>query len=320
VQREELINGVRDALAKAGFTVSRPLNLRNIAFDMAARRDDSLLLVKVLSNVDAFSKESADEMKTLCEALSASPLLVGERSSSGEVEQGIVYSRFNVPIVSLATLQDLLIEKVPPFIYAAPGGLYVKLDSELLRRLRDERGISLGTLAEMAGVSRRTIQMYEGGMGAMVDVALRLEEFLDSEIVMPLDPLTHKVEKTEQKPLDIAKYDDEFTREVFHALSGMGFSIRPTQRAPFDALTSRSEVIILTSLGKDEVRIKEKARMIGDISKITGRESVIIVERAKSRHALEGTPLVSREELRKLDGSKELRDLVASRSDTDAEE
>jgi putative transcriptional regulator len=319
VQREELMNGTREVLMKAGFTVSRPLNLRNIVFDMAGRRGEVLLLMKVLSNVDAFSKESADEMKTLCEALSASPLLVGERSSSGEVEEGIVYSRFSVPIVSLATLKGLLLEKEPPFIYAAPGGLYVKLDSELLRRLRDERGISLGTLAEMAGVSRRTIQMYEGGMGAAVEVALRIEEYLDSDIVVPLDPLTHKVDKVEQRPLDIAKCDDEFTREVFRALSGMGFSIRPTQRAPFDALTSRSEVIILTSIGKDETRLKEKARIVGDLSRITGRESVIIVERSKI-HALEGTPLVSREELRRLESSKELRDLVASRSDTDAED
>ena len=49
-----------------------------------------------------------------------------------------------------------------------------------MKRLREERSISLGTLAEIAGVSRRTIQMYENGMGAMIDVAIRLEEFSTS--------------------------------------------------------------------------------------------------------------------------------------------
>jgi len=128
MQRDDLVAGVREALTRSGFTVSKPLNMRSISFDIVARRDRSLLLVKVLTNVDAFSKENADDMKTLAEALSGSPLLVGERSGAGEIEEGIVYSRFNVPIISLRTLTELLWENVPPFIFAAPGGLYVKLD------------------------------------------------------------------------------------------------------------------------------------------------------------------------------------------------
>ena len=172
MQRDELINGVRGTLEKVGFTVSKPLNMRSISFDIVARRDKTLLLIKILSNVDAFSKDNSEEVKTLAEALGGSPLLVGERSGAGEIEQGIVYSRFNVPIISLSTLKDLLLEAVPPFIFAAPGGLYVKLDSDLLKRLREEKSISLGNLAEVAGVSRRTIQMYETGMGAMIDVAI----------------------------------------------------------------------------------------------------------------------------------------------------
>jgi putative transcriptional regulator len=108
VQREELICHARDALMKAGFTVSKPLNMRSISFDLVARRDRSLLLIKILSNVDAFSKENADELKTLAEALGASPLLIGERSSSGDIEEGIVYSRFSVPIICMSTLNDLL--------------------------------------------------------------------------------------------------------------------------------------------------------------------------------------------------------------------
>ena len=186
-----MIEAVRSVLAKSGFFVSRPLAMRGISFDVVARRDDTLLIIKILSNVDAFSKDNAEEMLTLGEALGASPLLVGERSGSGELDESIVYSRFGVPIISLTTLIDHLLEGVPPFIFAAPGGLYVKLDSNLMKRLREERSISLGTLAEIAGVSRRTIQMYENGMGAMIDVAIRLEEFLNQPIVVPVNPFQH---------------------------------------------------------------------------------------------------------------------------------
>jgi len=319
VHRDELIEAVRSVLARSGFYVSRPLSMRGISFDIVARLDSRLLIIKILSNVDAFSKENADEMSTLAEALGASPLLIGERSGAGEIEESIVYSRFGVPIISLKTLADHLLEGVPPFIFAAPGGLYVKLDSDLLRRVREERNISLGTLAEIAGVSRRTIQMYEGGMGAMIDVAIRLEEFLDTPIVTAVDPFAPPAPRGKERPAErTLKADvDLFGQEVFRSLQMLGFSIQPTVRCPFEALSKDDHIVILTGLGKDESRLLEKARVVRDISKITEKCSVIVIERSTSRTTLGGTALVSREELKRLSESTRLYDLVSERSEDD---
>lgn len=314
MQRNELLERVRFFLARTGFYVSRPLPRRSISFDIVARRDDTLMIVKVLSNVDAFSRDNAEEMKVLAEALEASPLLVGERSGSGNIEEGIVYSRFSVPIIAVETLADYLMEGVPPFIFAAPGGLYVKLDSPRLKSIREERNISLGTLAEVAGVSRRTIQMYESGMGAMIDAALRLEEYLDESLVLPIDPLAQTSEcsghEMELQELDI------FSKEIFEMLSSMGFSILPTVKCPFEALTSDNDLLFLTGLGKDERKLKDKARMVTDISRITEKRSVIFIERIRSRGSVEGTALIGRDELKKLVNTDKLLDLVEDRSDS----
>ncbi|MFP4169515.1 MAG: transcriptional regulator [Methanomassiliicoccales archaeon] len=313
MKREDLLKRVRFLLARTGFYVSRPLPRRSISFDMVARRDDSLLIVKVLSNVDAFSRDNADEMKVLAEALNASPLLVGERSGSGHVEEGIVYSRFGVAIISLETLSDFVMDGVPPFIFAAPGGLYVRLDDGRLRDLREERNISLGTLANIAGVSRRTIQMYESGMGAMIDVAVKIEDYLDESLVLPIDPFDYS---TESANYEIDYPDvDIFGQEVFSALQGMGFSIVPTVKCPFEALTTDQKILFLTGLGADETKLEDKAMIVGDISRITERMSVIFIERVKSRVNIEGTPLVGRDELRKLDETDKFYDLVEDRCD-----
>ena len=96
--RNELINTTRAILAKAGFDVSAALTMRGICFDVVARLDQKVLIIKVLSNIDALSKDNAEEMKALAEALSAVPIVIGERSSSGALEPGIVYSRFNISI------------------------------------------------------------------------------------------------------------------------------------------------------------------------------------------------------------------------------
>ncbi len=195
--RRQLVDEVRDLLAKTGFYLSERHDRRGLSFDVVARRDDLLLLLKILQNVDAFSRSNAEELRLIATTLSGSPIVIGERSGSGSLEEGVIYSRFGVPIVSKQTFVDLFEEGVPPFMFSAPGGLYVRLDAEVLRTAREERGISLGALAEVAGVSRRTIQMYMDGMSATVDIALRLEEFLGESLVVPVDPFAYTKETGE---------------------------------------------------------------------------------------------------------------------------
>lgn len=307
--RSDLINTTRAILAKAGFDVSSALNIRGICFDVVARMDERILIIKVLSNIDAFSKDNADEIKTLADALDATPLVIGERSSSGSLEPGIVYSRFNISIISNETLADLLLEDAPPFIFAAPGGLYVKIDSEMLRAVREERGISLGTLAETAGVSRRTIQMYESGMGAMIDAALRIEEYLGLPIVEPIDPFEFKSRERGSEERPSAPMDNFAASQ----LSSLGFTVRPVARSPFEAISNSGETTMLTGMGPDDAKLVQRAIVASDISRIMDRFSVLIVEYKHDRDNIDSTAVVSNEELKKIDAPEDLTDLVASR-------
>ena len=309
--RTELINTTRAILAKAGFDVSSALSMRGICFDVVARLDDRVLIIKVLSNVDAFSKENASEIKTLSEALGATPLVVGERSSSGDLEPGIVYSRFNISIVSNETLADLLLEDSPPFIFAAPGGLYVKLDGALLKQARENMGMSLGAMAEIAGVSRRTIQMYESGMGAMIDAALRIEEKLGLPIIEPIDPFEFKNEEREKEEKSENAPVDTF---AVNQLCNLGFSVRPVVRSPFEAVSTGNRSLMLTAYGSDDDRLAQRALVASDIARIMDRFSILIVERKHvDRDNIDSTAVVSNEELQKIDAPEELTDLVASR-------
>lgn len=308
--RNDLINTTRAILAKAGFDVSSALTIRGVCFDVVARLDQKVLIIKVLSNIDAFSKENAEEMKVLAEALSATPLVVGERSSSGALEPGIVYSRFNISIVSNETLADLLLEEAPPFIFAAPGGLYVKLDGDLLKSIREDRSISLGALAETAGVSRRTIQMYESGMGAMIDAALRIEEYLGLPVIEPIDPFEFKSEERSREERTGREPIDTF---AVNQLCNLGFSVTPVIKSPFEAVSHNSKALMLTGLGTDDAKLIQKAVVASDIARIMDRFSVLIVECKHDRDNIDSTAVVSNDELKKIDAPEDLTDLVASR-------
>jgi putative transcriptional regulator len=311
LNREQLINEIRDLLAKTGFYLSDKANTRGMSFDIIARRDQNLLLIKVLANVDAFTETNARELKLIARTLDGSPILVGQRSGGGRLEEGVIYSRFGVPILSKETFVDFFAEGVPPFVFAAPGGLYVHLDGDLLRRLRDTKNISLGTLAEVAGVSRRTVQMYLEGMSATIDIALRLEEFFGEPLVIPVDPFAY----TKDLEQALVSWDefDTFEKHVFQKLQNLGFDVVPTLRCPFEALTSDREEIYLTGVRTRNENVEEKVTMVSNISKVAERDSVIFVEKSRVRMSIRGTPIINKDELRKIKEREEIQDLIEER-------
>src|SRR3989441_11595295 len=176
---------------------------------------------------------------------------------AGPWEEGVISSGSGVPILSRHTFKDFFEEGVPPFIFSAPGGMYVKLDGEALRRAREEKEISLGALAEIAGVSRRAIQMYLEGMSATVDIAMRLEKFLGEPLVVPMDPFQYSARVADL--LGNLEEFERFERDVFQRLFRLGYDVLPTGKCPFEAVTKDREIVLLTGGTARQERADAKA-------------------------------------------------------------
>src|SRR5947208_14457541 len=93
MKRDRVLEETRRGLAKTGFFLSRPYGERGLCFDFVARRDDTLLIVKVLQNVAALNKEPAHELLEVFGILEASPLVVGERIGTGSPESSVCSTR-----------------------------------------------------------------------------------------------------------------------------------------------------------------------------------------------------------------------------------
>ena len=312
MNRDELLSEVRKLLSEAGFYVSEPLKLRGISFDLVARRDRDLMILKILQNIDSLTRGDAEQLKALAEALNGRTAVIGNRSSSGNLEEGIIYSRFCIPILSFPSLVEFLKEGVPPFIFAAPGGLYVKIDSDLLRQLRKERNISLGTLAEIAGVSRKAIQMYEEGMGAVIEVAVKIEEFLNAPIVLPLDPFACSADS--ETPLEAPEVLNLLNAEIFCILKNIGYDVQPIARCPFEAITSDAKILMLTGIERYGPMLERKAQAVTNISRVVEKVAVMVTDKNVRIHRIGDTPLIFRDELKKARDKQKILDLINERS------
>lgn len=315
MQRTDLLGSVQEILARAGFTVSERCDLRPVSFDLVARRDKELLLLKVLTNVDALSDAVAHEIKLLCRFLHARPVLVGLRAGTGQLEDGVVYARHDIPIVTPNTLADYVLEGDAPMVFAAPGGFYVHLDADTLRRARQELSMSLGAMAQVAGVSRRAIQMYEEGMSASIEAAMRLEEALGADLIRPMDPFrSFDPEKVVARPPTETDEPvmDPMEQLVRGFLEGLGFEVRSTRRSPFNALSTQRDDTLLTGMGRDSPQLRRRAKIVSSISHITGRPGFFVVERT-THTSIEGTPTMSRRELKSLTDPEAILELILER-------
>ena len=208
---------------------------------------------------------------------------------------------------------DIFIEGVPPLIFSAPGGFYVNIDGEALHKARTNQGLSLGKLAEIAGVSRKAIQMYESGMSTMIDIALRLEECLGIPLIQPMKPF--KVKDEEKTPLILEKNKVKVTEpDVFHQLRTLGYDVVPTSRCPFDALTKDNKILIITGLSEPNRPTVEKAKVMTNLSKITEQYSVLFLEEGPNNDNLEGTPVIHKAELEHIADSEDIITLISERS------
>ncbi|WP_226007231.1 transcriptional regulator [Natrinema salinisoli] len=316
MSRSALVGNVTAMLEDAGFMVSERCAIRPKSFDIAARRGEDLILVKILANIDAFNQATGQEMRRLGTYLDATPLVIGLRSRDEDLKPDVVYFRHGVPVFSPDTAYNLFIEEVPPLIYAAPGGLYVNIDGDLLADEREDRDWSLGQLASELGVSRRTVSKYEDGMNASVEVAMDLEEMFEAPLTSPVDVLegADDVHESEAMPDDPeADPDDE---QVVAVLTRAGYSVHPTVRSPFTAVSEDEDDsdIVLTGHSEFTKAAEKRARIMSSIGQVTRTRSVYVVDRAK-QDSVDGTALVERDELAKLRNADDLRDVIRERSE-----
>lgn len=310
-ERSLLCEEVTDSLRKGNFEVSERCVLGPSCIDIFARRQVLILLIKILANIDSMNEVYARQMINIASMLSASPLIVGNRTRTSGLMEGMVYERFGVPAINTRTLEDIAMHGVFPMIFSSRGGYYVQIDGLLLKKTRMEKNMSKGEVAESIGVSRRTICNYEEENAcATFETALRLEEFLDMPIVKPLGVLNIPVEIREDKPCFASKME----KEIFSRLSEIGFQVYHVRKAPFNALTLEEEKVMLANVAREKIIVLlKRAKILRSISDTTNTNAFIVNDSLKVK-SMEGVPIFNKAELEEMEESGELFERLEERA------
>lgn len=322
MHRDQVLLEITELLASHGFETSNIYD--RSCFDMMARRELILLLLKVLINVDGFSSQQAQEIKRLARIFLASPLIVGFKSKTELLEEDVVYERHGIPVVAPETLRNMVVDEVYPEVLAGRGGYYVNINGEILKEVRERENLSLKDLADIAHVSRETIYKYEHGMvRAYPETAMLLENILNIKITLDIDLFKTPEPESDMLKSDQASETEDNLQDISpepKELIKLGFGVLPTYRTPFDAISQansrkENENILLTNLEKNRNNqaLKKMALNVKDLSYITKKEAVFIMESKRVVECIEGIPAVNTDEICEMENCREFIQLLKER-------
>jgi putative transcriptional regulator len=239
-------------------------------FDIAARRD-SMLLIKLLTNVDSFQEDQANNLKIMSNSLDAKSLLVGLHTRRETLENNVLYERFEIPTVTPKTLESFLASNTLPTLYRFRGGVFVEIDPSKLRAAREAEGFSQSELAGKVGITKKSVYEHEK-KNIRIDYgnAVKLERVLKTDLMMP----SHfwQTDGTDHHPKTY------FETSISRTFRKMGFETSSVYQSPFNMIAKDSDLLLLSDVEERSRNIEKKIPHIKSFSKISGKSAVVITK------------------------------------------
>ncbi len=260
-------------------------------FDIAAQKN-VLLLLKTLMNVDSFQQEQAKNLKIISNNLDAHPMLIGIHTRREKLKSGIVYERYDLPTVSIKTFEDLICNSIYPKIYRDRGGLYVEIDSDVLKDSRRRKGLTQRELAEAVGINKKVIYEHEKKqLRMMLAIAERLEQILNKKIIRQTEIYKNYDEHGYPK--------DRMEKSIGKNLEKLGFRTDFVKQSPFDVF-AKEKAIVISDIEFNRKRMIRHAADLKEFIKVVKKPAVFITKDSKEEE-IHGIPIIKKKELEEID-------------------
>ena len=336
ITRENMLYDINILLNTYDFQTSNIYD--RSCFDILARRDDILIILKIYKNIDSLTQTQAEELSKVAGTFLANPIIIGLKSKHNYLEEDVVYERYELPVISPQTLCNIIANEIHPEILSKRGGYYVKVNGELLKQMREKYNLSLKELADLSHVSRETIYKYEqGNSQTYPETLLMLEEILNTN-----------------RAVDINLFESDYYKSLDRKIKEprelikLGYDVKSSNKTPFDAISERklenkklnklkekldntlleveklkSEVnkqrvrnnILITNMERkrNEKKLNQIAEQTRDIAEITQNEALFVLEDSKDKKTIKKVPSIYTWELKDMDNFEDLIKLIKER-------
>jgi putative transcriptional regulator len=115
-------------------------------------------------------------------------VIIAQRDEKGDLEDEVVYYKYDNIVVTPKTLEDYIVKGQKSLVAYIRGNYVLKINPEKLRERASESGISRGELADLLGISKKAVYMYERGeMHIVLEKGVKLASILGEDIFEEFD-------------------------------------------------------------------------------------------------------------------------------------
>jgi len=175
--KERAIFKVSNFLIDNGFEVAECCGIHS-AFDIIAKKGQQILLVKILSNIEALNPKTGTDLKRVSNVVSGIPLVIGDHMKGKKLMNGVIYSRYEIRAVNFQTFKNIIAGELPN-VHAIRGNYCVKINPDILAELRKKFDMTQEELANELGISKQSIYRYESSGNISRDIAEKVIKILE---------------------------------------------------------------------------------------------------------------------------------------------
>ncbi|MBW6461508.1 MAG: hypothetical protein K0B07_00460 [DPANN group archaeon] len=279
------------------------IQFERYCFDIAAKKKDAFILIKILSNVDSFSSAQADDLKNMGSAIGASPVICGIRGRNFKISENYVYERFGIYVVHPETFLNSL-DLVLPFILSRKGKNTVSIDTERLHDIRIHLDLSFQKMSGTIGVSKKTLYLAEKTGRTSDYVVEAIEELINEVIRRPVDIFSSEMHFRQREKTMLEKKLTQMT-------SKFGYSDFVFHTAPVKIVLKADDDSCMCDAESKFIN-EQKMSDLKKLSEFCDFLPVVIVENTSSESSC-GIAFVDIKEIRKIHSKKELIELIYGR-------
>jgi len=303
-----VLDNIRYHLENEGFVVSQPFIFYPVSFDIIAKRDELLLIMKYVPNIFRITGEALEDFRLFSEYLHGSVMIFGNENRRGLLENGVMYSRDGIPVVTPETFIDWIKYDEGPCVYSMAGGVFARIDGNALREIRITRNLSIGELADKVGVSRKSIQYYESGHDAELDTALDLEEILEADIIRPINFVDKGMVDSKKRSARHSNLN-EFQKSICDHFFSLGYDFRIFSKTmPFETITISEQLPFLTAIVDKKDNVKKRELTIKEIVDVSGAKSFMVTEESMKNDT--DIPTFTLEEILSMQSPEEFLEMI----------
>jgi len=279
--KKNLIENTSLLLLKNNFTIK---NIKT-PFDLLAKKDSKILLIKILEDANSISIETINEMKKLAKVIQASPLILSQKAGF-KLQNEVVYQRYGINTINFNTFNNSFSK--PLFINSNKSGFAIKIIGKKLKEKREQKDFSLSNLASKLAISSRMISKYEAeDSNISLKKAIKLEKILGSDIFQEINLLTSDL-------TDIFYNSFSDVSKKYHSL---GFTSTEFVKIPVNVIARKKNEIILTKT------TDKPSKEFFDFANLFELNNLIIFKKKKPKTE---TPIIHKEEFLDLDDGNDL--------------